>query len=222
MTLLITLTTAGLDTGPFDLYSNIDGFTIPFESNVSKIDLEAGYLSVLVPDTTTTIRVQSDNAICSNYIDLVISSTTTTSTSTSSTTSTSTSSTTTTTTTVVDPPTADLTFTSYSMGEFTFTLSVPIPSTNTVINLARVFGSSGGACLEREEVDDLTATITIVAGNVSGSAMGDTPLTCSSVSYTREDPIRVNGILRNNGQTLTIGGTLVTVIVSASCETYTC
>lgn len=214
----ITLTIAGTDTGPFDLYSNIDGFTVPFENNVAKLDLEAGYTSSLIPDSTSTVRVKSDNVICSNYIDLSVPTTTTTSTSSTSTSST----TSTTTTTAPDPPTADLIFTSYIMGEFTFTLSVPIPSTNTVINLARVFGSSGGACAEKEEVDDLTTAITIVGGNVSGSAMGDTPLTCSSISYNRDNPIRVNGILRNNGQTITIGGTLVTVVISSSCEAYIC
>jgi len=95
-TVLITLTTAGADTGPFNLYSNVDGFIAPFESNVSKIDLEAGYTSFLVPDATIVIRVQSIGALCNNYIDLVIGTTT----STTSTSSTSTSSTTTTTTTL--------------------------------------------------------------------------------------------------------------------------
>jgi hypothetical protein len=94
MTVIITLTVAGSDTGPFNLYSNLDGFVNPFESNVSRVDLLAGYTSILVPDGTTIIRVQSMN-ICKNYIDLYTSTTTTTST-TSSTTSTTTSSTTTT------------------------------------------------------------------------------------------------------------------------------
>lgn len=96
---LITIT-AGADTGPFNLYSNLDGFLSPFETNVPKINLEAGYLSVVVPDATTTIRVSSLSVICPTSVDLPISGiTTTTSTSTSSTTTTSTSSTTTTTTT---------------------------------------------------------------------------------------------------------------------------
>jgi len=90
-TVLITLTTAGADTGPFNLYSNIDGFAVPFENNVAKGDLEAGYVSFLVPDSTTTIRVQSDNPLCDNFIDLVLpTTTTTTTTSTPSTTTTTT------------------------------------------------------------------------------------------------------------------------------------
>jgi hypothetical protein len=69
---VITLTTAGGDTGPFDLYSNVDGFIVPFEVAVAKLDLEAGYLSNLIPDSASIVRVQSSNALCSNYIDLEI------------------------------------------------------------------------------------------------------------------------------------------------------
>ena len=93
MTVLITLTIAGSDTGPFDLYSDVDGFVVPFETNVPKASLIAGYTSSLVPNGTVVIRVTSDS-VCTNYIDLIIGATTTTSTSTTST-STSTTSTTT-------------------------------------------------------------------------------------------------------------------------------
>lgn len=84
MTVLITLTTAGADTGPFDLYSNVDGYVTPFETGVAKIDLVSGYTSILVPDSTTIIRVQS-TALCTNYVDLPIGGTTTTTTSTTTT-----------------------------------------------------------------------------------------------------------------------------------------
>lgn len=100
-TVLITLTTAGLDTGPFDLYSNADAYAAPFETGISKVALVAGYLSTVVPDAATIIRVKSTSELCPNYIDLTITTTTTTTTtsSTTTTTTTSTSSTTTTTTT---------------------------------------------------------------------------------------------------------------------------
>ena len=78
MTVLITLTTAGSDSGPFDLYSDLDGYVSAFESGVDKALLEAGYASALVPDYTTTIRVKS-NGVCTNYVDIVINSSTTTS-----------------------------------------------------------------------------------------------------------------------------------------------
>ena len=78
-TVLITLTTAGADTGPFDLYSDADSYVTPFETGVAKIDLTSGYTSVLVPDLATIVRVQSDS-VCTNYIDLSIVVTTTTTT----------------------------------------------------------------------------------------------------------------------------------------------
>jgi peroxiredoxin len=76
MTLLITLSTAGGETGPFNLYSNVDGFTSAFEVGVAKIDLLMGYISYTVPDGTTVIRVMSDS-VCKNYIDLIVNVTTT-------------------------------------------------------------------------------------------------------------------------------------------------
>ena len=101
MTLLITLTVADIDTGPFNLYANGDIF--PFAELIEKSVLLAGYTSTVVPDGTTSINVQSVNELCNNFITLTVDATTstTTSTSTSSTTSTSTSSTTTTTTTAI-------------------------------------------------------------------------------------------------------------------------
>jgi hypothetical protein len=82
MTVLITLTVAGADSGPFNLYSDIDGFTSAFETGVSKAALLAGYSSSAVPDYTSIIRVLSTGD-CTNYIDIVLdapptSSTTTT------------------------------------------------------------------------------------------------------------------------------------------------
>ena len=92
MTVLITLTTAGTSTGPFSLYSNVDSYSVPFETGVSKASLLAGYTSTLVPTSTTIIRVMSTGT-CTNYTDIPIvpcTTTTTTSTSTSTTTTTTT------------------------------------------------------------------------------------------------------------------------------------
>jgi hypothetical protein len=77
MTVEITLTTAGADATLFDLYSDIDGFTTPFEIDVPVASLLAGYSSALVPDFTTIIRVQAKGD-CVNYIDLECTTTTTT------------------------------------------------------------------------------------------------------------------------------------------------
>lgn len=71
MTVLITLTTAGTDSGPFDLYSDINGYTSAFESGVSRASLLAGYSSALVPNFTTIVRVQSTGD-CLNNIDITL------------------------------------------------------------------------------------------------------------------------------------------------------
>lgn len=109
-TVLITLVIAGTDTGPFDLYSDIDGYAAPFEFNISKASLTAGYLSISVPNGATIVRVKS-KGLCPTFVDIPITgtiySTTTTTTSfpptTSTTTTASGGSTTSTTTTSVPP-----------------------------------------------------------------------------------------------------------------------
>jgi hypothetical protein len=89
MTVLVTLTLAGTDTGPFNLYSNSDGYVNIIATGVTKAALETGYSLTGVPDDATIIRVKSTGT-CTNYLDMsIIGGTTTTSTS-SSTTSTST------------------------------------------------------------------------------------------------------------------------------------
>lgn len=88
MTVLVTLTLAGSDTGPFDLYSNVDGFTTALATGVSKAALLAGYSLAGVPDTASIIRAKSTGT-CTNYLDMYLTGgTTTTTTSSSSTTST--------------------------------------------------------------------------------------------------------------------------------------
>lgn len=106
MNVLITLTTAGVDSGPFNLYSNVDSYVTAFQTNVAKSLLVAGYTSTVVPASTTTVRVKS-TGVCTNYVDLYITgsgTTTTTTTSggggTTTTTTTGSSPTTTTTTTL--------------------------------------------------------------------------------------------------------------------------
>lgn len=79
MDIVITLTTAGTDTGPFDLYSDVDGYVSAFVTSVSKAALVSGYSTSLAPVGTTIVRVQS-TGLCNNYIDitLVLPTTTTT------------------------------------------------------------------------------------------------------------------------------------------------
>ena len=81
MTVFITLFTAGADSGPFNLYSDVDGYVTAFESGVPKASLVAGYSSALVPDFTTTIKVLSTGT-CTNYIYIPVEEITTTTTTT--------------------------------------------------------------------------------------------------------------------------------------------
>lgn len=71
MDILITLTTAGTDTGPFSLFSDVNTFVSPFETGVSKLALLAGHATNLAPGSTTTVRVKSEG-ICTNFIDIVL------------------------------------------------------------------------------------------------------------------------------------------------------
>ena len=67
---IITLTgTVGVDIGPCDLYSNVDSYTTPFETSISRADLISGYTSTNIPDLTATVRVQSVGT-CTNHIDI--------------------------------------------------------------------------------------------------------------------------------------------------------
>ncbi len=63
MTIIITLSFAGNETGPFDLYSDATGFATPFAQNVSKAALLAGY-QVEAPDGTTTVRLYNLQFLC--------------------------------------------------------------------------------------------------------------------------------------------------------------
>lgn len=71
MTAVITLTTAGADTGPFNIYSNLDSYTTPFEVNITKVSLLAGFNCSTIPEGTVSIRIKS-LGVCSNFIDLAI------------------------------------------------------------------------------------------------------------------------------------------------------
>lgn len=105
----IILTSASTNTGPFNLLSDADSYATPFETNLSRSTLIAGYTSSLVPDAANIIRVQSSGS-CTNYIDLVIGNTTTTTTTSTTTTTTTapTTTTSTTTTTTTAPYTAEI------------------------------------------------------------------------------------------------------------------
>lgn len=110
MNVFIKLTYTSSNAGPFDLYSNIDGYTTPFETNIAKTQLVNGYTSTVVPNNTTSIKIKSEGD-CEGYtiVDVVQPTTSTTTTTTTlvfttTTTTTSTTSSTTTTTTTTQLP----------------------------------------------------------------------------------------------------------------------
>lgn len=148
MTVLITLTTAGTDSGPFNLYTELDGFITPFETGVSKASLTGGYTSSLVPDYATIIRVKSTGD-CVNYIDIILVGTTTT-------TTTATPITTTTTTSTVVPcyESIDITCTDAGTFDYTDCLGNPVsfgisPGTQTLNFLPNcfTFNTQGGSAM---------------------------------------------------------------------------
>jgi hypothetical protein len=137
MIVLVTLVLpVGADSGPFNLFSNTDGFTTAFDTNISASSLVAGYTSTSVPTGTTTIRVVSTGT-CTNYIDIQVSliTTTTTSSSTSTTTSTSTSTSTSTTTTSTSTSSSTTTTTTTIPPSTTTTTSTIPPTTTTTTTL---------------------------------------------------------------------------------------
>ena len=80
--IIITLETVGSGQGNlFDLYSNIDGFSIPYETDITLFDLQSGY-TTNAPDGTSIVRVCGQEAVCTNCIDITPNYTTTTTTTT--------------------------------------------------------------------------------------------------------------------------------------------
>lgn len=144
MNVLITLTTAGADTGPFNLYSNTDSYVTAFATGIAKSVLVAGYTSTVVPTGTSTIRVKSTGT-CTNYVDLYvagsgITTTTTTTAPVGPTTTTTTTpyvgpSTTTTTSTTEAPIVTTTTTTTQEIPTTTTTTTLPVTTTTTTTSL---------------------------------------------------------------------------------------
>jgi hypothetical protein len=123
-----------------------------------------------------------------------------------------------------DPATANLTFTNYQAGSFLFTLSSRIYSTSVTISGASVSGFPNSTCtLPIVENDSAASNVIINPGLTSATQPGSTPMSCSTLRYQRVNSISVNGLNRTNGQTITIGKTLVTIVIdSTTCTLYPC
>lgn len=71
MDVFLQLTSAGSDSGPFNLFTEEDGFLVPFETDVDKSILEAGAIFTTVPTYTNIVRIKS-NGNCVNYVDIYL------------------------------------------------------------------------------------------------------------------------------------------------------
>lgn len=170
MTVFITLTTAGTDSGPFNLYSDWDGFVTPFAVGVSKIDLEAGYSASSVPDFTSVVRVLSTAQYCNNYVDITLGFPPTT----------------TTTTTITVP--------------FGNSIGFPGPDTCTSLTITSGFTDGGGTLTQRGICYNTTGNPTIadsifIGPTVTGiSNVNVTGLTPNTTYYFRAYAINEIGV----------------------------
>lgn len=123
MNVLITLTNPGVDTGPFNIYTNVDNYTTAVGTNIAKATLVSGYNATVSP-TATTVKVESTGTCTTAIFLTIIQPTTTTTTSTSTSTTTTSSSTTTSTTTTATPTTTTTT----TAGPTTTTTTTPAPN----------------------------------------------------------------------------------------------
>ena len=71
MFITVKLTIAGEDAGPFDIYTNADGFTTPVLTDVPKEQLQNGIVIEIDETKTSLVRICS-TGICENYIDVPI------------------------------------------------------------------------------------------------------------------------------------------------------
>jgi hypothetical protein len=72
MTVLIQANNIGSDAGPFDIFSQVNGYTEAFETGITAAQLIVGFVSYNVPDGTTVVRLLSVNSNCNNHEDIVI------------------------------------------------------------------------------------------------------------------------------------------------------
>tara|TARA_R100000742_G_C4279658_1_gene105073 strand:+ start:13962 stop:14630 length:669 start_codon:yes stop_codon:yes gene_type:complete len=74
MAILIQANSIGSDAGPFDLFSQVNGFTEAFETNITAVQLLVGFVSYNAPVGTSIVRIVSTNPDCAGtYEDIDIS-----------------------------------------------------------------------------------------------------------------------------------------------------
>jgi hypothetical protein len=216
MNVLITLTTAGADTGPFNLYSNTDSYVTAFQTNIAKSLLVAGYTSTVVPAGTTTVRVKS-TGLCTTYVDLFITGPGTTTTTTTA----PVGPTTTTTTTAGGSPTTTTTTTSGgSPTTTTTTTGGGSPTTTTTTTNILV------SCEEwrNDTLEEATITYTPCGSGtpVSGYALATTSSVCAvygSITVTVGGPLTLVGSCSAPEPTTTTTTTTTAIPVTTTTTT---
>jgi hypothetical protein len=225
---IITLTTAGTDTGPFNLLSDVDSYATPFETNVAKSSLIAGYTTNLIPDAATIIRVQSSSSLCTNFINLTyptISTTTTTTTTTAPTTSTTTTTTTaapttsTTTTTTTTAPTTSTTTTTTTEAPTTSTTTTTSTTSTTTTStpVTRNVTGVGGSASDILGEIYINASVSL-DGNVSVETVFDVNVTTVPYGTVSVSVTILSGSSSGSGSTFVGMGSLPSSI-SGECIT---
>jgi hypothetical protein len=201
LTAIITLTTAGADTGNFNLYSNIDGYTAAFETGVAKSSLVAGYTSYLVPDGTTTVRVKS-NATCTNYVDIPLTTITTT------------------TTTTIPPVQATINVRTQDKPDYTAYIDVVFPG--TLLDPLSVSGTVQGytdtGCSVMSDTGTFATTLnTGFPGYVFVALSGNPHLDWQSRKFS--NLVIAGQTIVTNPQNIIVGGNTYTITGYGLCET---
>ena len=224
-TVTITFTLAGSDVGPFDLYSDADGYITPFATGISAADLLAGYTSTVVPDASTTILARS-TGICTRDLYMPIVGAPTTSTTSTSSTSTSTTSTS---TTAIPTSILSISFTGPSFGgpTWTFSLTNPVSDFLKIENLL-VTGYDTAGCTGTD-IDSFQMTTNpsiITAGSTLATTTGSLESNPSNRPSVKSQSISLIGgsvqqaliaigggslITYNSGDTFMVGSTVVTL-----------
>lgn len=168
--IFVKLNTAGSDTGPFMVYSNVDGYITAYGINITKANLTSG-VTVTVPDFTTSVKIRS-NGKCTNSIIVNIApagSTTTTTTVIPSTTTTS--STTTTTTSGGGQPGSTTTSSTTTSSTTTSSTTTTLPPIVTCVCQKSVFNPPDGQARQVSyydcEINPKTGTYSLITETIT-------------------------------------------------------
>lgn len=69
---ILTITSPTTDPGPFNMFSDVDGYMIAHEIGITHFQLSNGFATSNIPDGTFTLKFVSVNANCNNsiYVDI--------------------------------------------------------------------------------------------------------------------------------------------------------